>query len=87
MPKIPALEPQIDWELALVLERMRAKRMDQRELATRIGWSYDSLRKIWQKPPNMWPDRFRRSVFRALGISAKSFPPALQEQILQMRIG
>ena len=66
--------PPIDWLWAAVLERMKVKKVNLKDLAKVAGCSYESMRRYINITPWNWPYTIRNSVCKELGLEIALTP-------------
>ena len=66
--------PPVDWNLAIILERKKALRLEWADIAAKAGMSPEALRgMVSRKPTEEWPVYTLRKVMRALGMEYRGY--------------
>ena len=76
--KFSSHDPPVDWLWAIILERMKAKKVNIQTLAKAADISYDYMRKLINVSPWEWPRYVREYVCDYLGINLIVTPKGIE---------
>ena len=71
-------DPPVDWLWAMVLERMKVKKVDLKKLAEVGECSYPYMRRLINESPWNWPRGIREKVCEYLGVNIIVTPNGIE---------